>query len=256
MALNLSNKLARVMQFLMTVREPRIFTQLNTRGFSDAVIEEGWRLFNLAAGAKLAYGRSGSGGLPSNTTAQYLADLDRWENTWFPLVDATLKRHYPQIHAQVFHNLSQTSGNEVVVSVSTLLDRLAEVAQKPEGQQANALLSERGLTDDERAVARTLLDQLRRRETTVLPELDPVTVEEQQQAALEVWAWYMEWSQIARTVITRGDTLVHMGLRRLRRNASGEVEEVEDEEDEGEEPGIVAPVGTAGQDTAQPAVVG
>ena len=39
------------------------------------------------------------------------------------------------------------------------------------------------------------------------------------------WAWYREWSEIARTVIQRGDVLIRMGLRSPSRRSAAEDED-------------------------------
>jgi len=164
-------------------------------------------------------GRSGDPFAP-NKAKEYLADLDDWENAWFPVVSATLERHYPALHATIFKNLSQTSGAEVIVSVGTLLDRLDTMKASEAGKKADALLVTRGLTTEVRAQASKLIDTIKQTEETVLPEIDPASKAEQEKALDKVWAWYREWSQIARTVIKRGDVLIRLGLRQPNRGSS------------------------------------
>ena len=52
-----------------------------------------------------------------------IEELDAWENRWFPVAEATLRRRKPEIADKVFLNLAQTSGIEVAVSVSTQHER-------------------------------------------------------------------------------------------------------------------------------------
>ena len=229
MALPLSEKLSRVLKLLVGVRNPRVFSILTTRGFTQEDLDEGWDLFTPAAGAKLRYtGRRGDP-LAPDVAGRLLGDLDHWENSWFPVVSATLERHHPEIHEVVFKNLSQTSGVEVVVSVGTLLDRIEKMKETEEGPKADELLCSRGLTPEVRAQAATIVERLKRSEEAALPEIDLDSKEEQERALAGAWGWYREWSQIARTLITRGDVLIRLGLRKpIRRGAP-------DDDDSGEE---------------------
>lgn len=226
MSLPLNEKMKRVLSFLMGVRNPRIMAVMTTRGFTQQDLDEGWQLFTVAAGAKLAYTPDETKGHNLAKSQQYLADLDQWENTWFPLVSATLERHYPELYHPIFKNLSQTEGPEVLVSVSTLLDRLQSLAQTETGKQALALLAHRGLTPEVRTQATKLIEALQKFESTCVPQINPDSRAIQDKAINDVWIWYKEWSQIARTVIQRGDLLIRLGLRQP--NRSSTVEEVED----------------------------
>lgn len=214
MTLPLNEKLQRMLPFLVASRHPRIFVQLAQRGYTADDLAEGWRLFTSAAGANLRFEESESALLPGDPATALLAELDALENTWFPVAKATLERRYPDLAAAVFDNLSQTEGYEVMVSVGTFLDRLDAIAADPQGAEALALLARRGLTPEARAEARALIGRIQAAAEPSLPVIDPTSREEQDAAVAAAWAWYREWSQIARTVVTRNDMLVRLGLRR------------------------------------------
>ncbi|MBI5544701.1 MAG: hypothetical protein HY901_12490 [Deltaproteobacteria bacterium] len=208
-----------------------------TRGFTSTNLQEGWTLFTTAAGAKMDVVPT-SPGTPSDAEArEALASLDIWENTWFPVISATLERHFPAIHAKVFLNLSQTVGRAVIISVKTMLDRLAGLEKQPNGEAAMKLLVTRGLTPEKIEDAQKLLKKLQAQGEAVIPTTSPASREEQEKALVDVWAWYREWSAIARTVITRGDVLARLGLRKLKRGSDEEGEE----EDEGVPPDPTKP---------------
>lgn len=234
MSLPLNEKMKRVLNFLMGVRHPRVMSIMSTRGFTEKELEEGWQLFNLAAGAKLAYTKPTNINYDPSLSKQLLANLDNWENTWFPVVSATLERNYPAFYQTVFHNLFQTEGAEVIVSVGTLLDRLASLAQTENGKQALALLTTRGLTPEVRAQAASLIDQLQKTAKTQLPQIDPDSRAVQEKAINDVWAWFREWSQIARTIINRGDVLIRLGLRQPPSRTGA----TEDKDDTSENPSV------------------
>ena len=227
MALPLTEKLRRVLTFLVGARNPRIIATLGRRGFSPADLEEGWSLFQVAAGARLSYTPATSDPLAPSRMRALLGTLDEWENAWYPVISATLQRHYPDLHATVFHNLPQTDGPELLLSVATLLDRLAALAETEASQPADALLERRGLTAEVRAEATALIAEAKEAGEAVPLDVDPQARDEQARAADAVWAWYLEWSQIARTLITRGDVLIRLGLRTPKRRGrdSREAEE-------------------------------
>jgi len=92
--------------------------------------------------------------------------LDKWENKWFTISDATLARHAPDVHKWFFKNLSQTDGPAVVVGVGTFVERY-EKMDKAEaeggvksGKAAKKLLAERGLSKAVIAEAKGLLETL------------------------------------------------------------------------------------------------
>jgi hypothetical protein len=223
MALTLNDKLSRMLAFLVGLRDPRVFSVLATRGMTPAILEEGWTLFTTAAGAKLRYTPAKGGPVASGEENNLLAGLDLWENTWFPVIDATLRRNLPAVHAVVFANLAQTEGKAVIVSVGTMLERL----RLPEVQKSLALLESRGLTAHVRKTAEDLLGSLKKLSETQIPDVDPTAKLEQEKALDDAWGWYREWSTIARTLFTRGDTLIRLGLRKSKR---GRIEEDTEED--------------------------
>lgn len=229
MALPLSEKLTRMLRFLVAARSPDILRILARRGFSTADLEEGWSLFSVACGTRLTYVGQTLDPAISAEASQLLARLDQWENTWFPVIAATLERRFPDLHATVFQNLSQTTGLEVLVSVGTMLDRIEALASSQSGKKALDLLAARGLTPAVRTEASALLSEIRRASVKSDAAITPDSQAEQEQAATEAWAWYREWSQIARTLITRGDHLVQMGLKAQVRRSSSDTDEPEAE---------------------------
>ena len=166
-----------------------------------------------------------------------LQKLDEWENKWFPIAGATLKRRSPEAHAWMFLNLSQTEGEAVVISVSTFLERLGRLTKKksdggygPGGKEAKALLEKRGLTQERIDEAKALLDRLGA--TGAAPAKDKPAgdkkskekkAEEQAaefaKAEAALWAWYLEWSEIIRTAIKDRKLLRLLGF--LRTASSG-----------------------------------
>ncbi|MBX3185421.1 MAG: hypothetical protein KF819_00335 [Labilithrix sp.] len=210
MKLSIGEKATRVLKLILGLRNPRVAALMAAYGFTDADFEEGWRLLHGVSRVKL--GIDARVGLP-NPDADTIERLDAWENRWFPVAAASLERRFPSLHAQLFKNLSQTSGPAVAVGVRTFVDRfddLAAGAYGPEGAAAVELLRGRGLTEAVVDDARTLLEAVAKRAPI---DLDAdVDKEAIAKAESDLWAWYLEWSQIARVAITQRVLLKQMGF--------------------------------------------
>lgn len=136
------------------------------------------------------------------------------ENAWFPVVDATLMRHFPRVRDELFKNISQTQGAQVVVSVGTLLERINEMEAQPtaESTEVLALLDSRGFTQRLRREMYARIEQVRKSSEITPQEIEPNSAAERDAALAKAWDWYREWRQIARTVVRRRDMLMRLGL--------------------------------------------
>jgi hypothetical protein len=231
--ITLGDKASRVLKMLIGMRTPRVAAAMVAYGFSDAELQEGWQLLQDVSRVKLDATKTGT---MSMTT---LAELDGWENRWFPVASATLERRFPAVHAQVFKNLSQQTGAAVAVSVRSFVERYDAMAAGQgtygaEGTQAKAVLDARGLTAAVVNEARALLETVGKVETlqTASAEDDKKKFDK---AEADLWAWYLEWSQIARVAISQRALLKQMGLlnpRAAKASAAAEDDEESDDADE------------------------
>jgi hypothetical protein len=241
--LSIGQKAARTLVFIIGIRHPRARRALAAHGFTDAHLDEGWALLRGLTTTRLDT-------LPPVFDVKLLRQLDEWENKWFPIAGVVLRANYPAAHELVFRNLTQTDGAEVVVSVSTFVDRLDVLAQPTDkgglgrdGRAARALLAKRGLDDGVVESARDLLTKIGTTEDhdAEITEIDP---EEQKTAELKLWNWYLEWGGIARTVIADRRLLRMLGFLAPTRSSDGntiedeEVDEDEQDEEESDEDGV------------------
>ncbi|MBI5481105.1 MAG: hypothetical protein HY906_19770 [Deltaproteobacteria bacterium] len=229
--LDLWYKLRKLLQFLLATLDPRIFTLLARRGFTNETRREGWALFLKAGGqhVDLVAPTRGDG-----APGEQLGRIDDFENEWFDVVEAALLRHFPELHQQVFLNLHKSSGREVVLTVETLLARVAGLeGQGERGRAALALLAERGFTAAVRQRGRALLDQVTKCDVDLLPTPDPAAEAERQKAEAEMWAYYLEWSKTARTVVRRKDLRIKLGI-----SSAARPEEPEEPEEPEPTPGV------------------
>src|SRR5690606_6857744 len=142
-----------------------------------------------------------------------------------------LRTNFPDVHAVVFRNLTQTEGVEVVASVSTLLSRLDLVVQPApdggmgeRGQAAVRRLVERGVSESVTNSARDLLGRVG---TSPEPDLlEPESPDSAQEAEEALWNWYLEWSGIARIAIRNRRLLRALGFLRTVRRPDGTEEDV------------------------------
>jgi hypothetical protein len=225
--LTVGQKANRVLRLLMGLRNPTVAAVLQEHGFTDQELEEGWRrlsdLTRQRLGIRLAVENPAK-----------VQELDEFENKWFPVARFTLQRHYPAVERELFLNLAQTEGIEVVLSVSTFLERLESLAQGStpfgsEGPLAMKLLETRGLTAERIQHAKSLLAAL----GTLSPaQASAPPVAEDQAAEEALWSWYLEWGGIARLVVTDRRSLRAMGF--LARRKPGEDEDLEDDDGDDE----------------------
>jgi hypothetical protein len=247
--LSLGDKVERVIKLLLGLRNPKIAEVLMAHGFSDEDLQEGWELLRQVTRTRLAL-------VPSAATMDptLLQRLDEWENRWFRIAAATLKRRAPKVYASMFLNLVQTEGAAVIVSVGTFVERydlLSAPADKggmgTAGKEAKKLLEKRGMKAEVIGEARDLLKRLGAVETAK-PAKDAPPEEDYSKAETELWAWYLEWSDIARTAIKDRRQLRQLGFLKTTKRG-GSVEEELEETDEGEEEAVPEGEPAAGEDT-------
>jgi hypothetical protein len=220
--LTLGDKAARVLKMLIGMRNARVAAAMAAYGLTDADLQEGWTLLQAVSRDRLG------NGIAKPASSELIDKLDVWENRWFPIAVAALERRFPAVSAQVFKNLAQTSGTAVVVSVQTFVERFDQMAASvgsygPEGAAATAVLAARGLTGAVVDEARALLETVGRIETYP----DVTTIEEDQnalaKAEADLWAWYLEWSSIARIAVKQRVLLKQMGFAQTHTKAPDEV---------------------------------
>ncbi len=195
MALTIGQKSVRVLKLLRGISRPRVFGALAPHGFQVADLEEGWSLLRRASETRLDVVP-----VPSAPAGVY-EELDAFENKWFPICKAALDRSYPKVSERVFLNLRQTSGLEVSVSVSTFVRRVRDLEQGGSGDDSAArdLLARRGLSEAVLGAAEGLLKSLEvEPRAPAVPSPNPQDVLAAEEA---MWAWYLEWSIIARQAV-------------------------------------------------------
>jgi len=225
--MGMSQRWMRAGLLFLGLRNLRIREAMQKAGFTQADSDEGRALWEKVADVKLG---TAKGPADPNIVQR----IDEFENYWFPIAGAALGRKFPDQHARVFLNLVQTDGIEVIASVGQFVKRVAalESSADPKDQEARQLLVARGLNAGKMAEIKGLLDAVSDVETDELPAIGPSdTGEEFTEADEAAWAWYLEWSTVARTVIKDRRSLKALGfLKPSKSGADGEEEDGEEEE--------------------------
>jgi hypothetical protein len=205
--LTIGQKAQRVLKLIFGLRNPRIASILAGYGFTVKDLDQGWKLLQALTENRL------NNLPPPPTDPTLLVQLDEWENKWFPIAVASLQFRYPAAYAWLFANLHQTDGLDVLVSVGTFVRRLDDLASQKDVADAKAarkLLTERGLNDSTLGEANALLK--RAGKIAKEPPAPAVSPEQAQAAEDALWQWYLEWSGIARAVITNRRMLRDLGF--------------------------------------------
>jgi len=147
--------------------------------------------------------------------------LDAWDEDGFRIVRAGLTRLHPAQASFVLNSLGPSVGVGAVVGVKTLLDRLDALEKSPERKAtrkedhaALATLSARGITAKERARLAELVQTAH--STTEIEAPDEAGKAAREEAYVKALGalrvWYVDWSDMARSVIKRRDYLIRLGL--------------------------------------------
>jgi len=206
--LTATQKAERVLTLLLGLRNSALSKRMSEAGFSLEDLEDGWSLLR-----RLARVRLDSFGALEMCEPSVLADLTRWQNRWFPVVEVSLTRHHPELAQRLLPGLVQCEGPAVVMSVRRLLECLQRLMNEPgeESDRAVTRLMNRGLTPKVIDQATSLLFALPSPEPNAsLSSLDsepPTSAAEH-----ELWEWYLKWCQVARHAIVEPNQLRSLGI--------------------------------------------
>ncbi len=207
--------------------------QLEKHGFSDADQQEGVQLLHLASGFGTAVGPKRN--RDDEAARAALNEIDAVDEKVHRIGRASLTRRHPEQASYLFDGLEPARGPEAVLGMRQLLDRMGRLATgegRPEAsligdRAALAVLAARGVDEAERTRLSGLCDLALRAAPTNAAERAQAEAssKERQDALVGLRAWFEEWSEVARAVITRRDQLILLGLASRRKSGSEEEEE-------------------------------
>jgi hypothetical protein len=208
----------RALTFLRAVgTDANIHGALARVGFTKNDIERGWALLRAVSNSPAAVQPT-----VHNPVATAMEQVDLWIAPGFTRARAALRHLHPDQEAFVFHNLEVRHGGEAILQVGAFLDRCDALelgtdrkATHKADLAALATLEKRGLTKPERKRLRALVAVV---ESTAapLPAENLTPVEERVDQLTQLYAWFQDWADTARTVIKRRDQLIRLGLGKRR----------------------------------------
>jgi hypothetical protein len=203
----------RVITFLRAIGTSKAIRRaMMLRGYGSTDHREGWQLLSDTTGF---VGASEDFEAEDTDVAEAIRELDAADETLIRVVRATLRRRYPDQAARVLTNLEPASGAAAVLTIATLLERLAELdkSRDKEDQAAMALLGRRGVDEAERNHLRGLVKKAQSAKPVESASDDELDAERKYKNALvRLRAWFEEWSDMARATIRRRDHLIRLGL--------------------------------------------
>jgi len=205
-----------------------ILAKMARRGYSEEEADKGWALIQKACGHRT--------GAPVDVLEREVLDalhaIDEWDEPNFRIARAALAHEFPEQARFVFENLEAQRGRGAIVSVMTFLDRVDELeagrsdSTKEADKKAVALLAKRGITKDERTRMRVLVKSVQKVPTDVGPEFDEEKIDADETKRIEslsaLRAWYDDWSDVARAVLSRRDHLIRVGLAKRKMDDSAD----------------------------------
>jgi hypothetical protein len=211
---------------------------LTKAGYTEDEHALGWKLLHKVSGYAAAMPK-----VAEDTRGRdAITELDAWDEPGLRRIRAALTRQHPEQAGFVFAGgLAPAQGAAAVLSVAKLLERLDALEKGPERKStrkqdhaALATLAARGITPEERKRLRALVEAAQ----SPAPEVDdaPAGAEDARTDDLiALRAWFDDWAETARAVITRRDYLIRLGLARRLKKATKK-------KDGGQEEGGAPPV--------------
>jgi hypothetical protein len=193
-----------------------LYAALASAGFTTDDLDEGWALLRRACTTV-----SGPTAIPPNPARDALKELQAWRTTAFARARAALRRMHPAEESFLFGGVVPAVAKDAMSVIMGFLDRCdalergaKRASTRKQDAAALATLEKRGITKAERArIARLVAVAT----TSLPPESPPLATPSMAVAdVVALHAWLQDWSKTARTVLTRRDELLRLGLGKRR----------------------------------------
>jgi hypothetical protein len=207
----------RLLTFLQGVSDPAIRAQFAPLGWSDERLDEAWSLLTeLKAANKIP-----ATPVPDPVT-EAIASCEAWQATGLIRARAMLQLTFPEQASFMFHDFVAGSGTAAVLNVATFLDRLQVLengadrkGSRKADHEALAVIDDTGATKEVLKQLRGLVEAVQ----TVAPTQPQHLVDadaKRTEVLRKIHAWITAWSEMARTVITRRDQMIKLGIAKRR----------------------------------------
>ena len=214
---------ARLLMFLQGAADPAVRAKFAALGWSTQRLEEAWGLLAMVKQASVL-----ASAPVADPIAEAIAACEEWQAAGLIRARAMLQLSFPEQAFFIFHGFVAAKGTAAVLNVSTFLERrhvlenaAERKASRKTDREALAVLEEAGVTAE-------VLENLHGHVGTVQSATAAPRTEISDAEALrldglrKIHAWLTAWSDMARTVITRRDQLIRLGIakRRPRKGSS------------------------------------
>jgi hypothetical protein len=206
----------RLLAFLQGVADPAIRALFAPLGWSDERVEEAWALLSELR----AVNHLPSAGAP-DPTVEAIATCEAWQATGLIRARAMLQLSAPEQATYLFQDFEAGKGTSAVLNVATFLERrqvLASGAERKGSRKADhealGVLEETGCNKEVVAQLQAAVETVQ----SVAPQ-SPLAAEadtRRTEVLRRIHAWITAWSEMARTVITRRDQMIRLGLAKRR----------------------------------------
>ena len=186
-------------------------------GFTSAEQKLGWTLLHAVSG----FTEEAAAETVDVRVRDAINTLDAWDEDGFRIVRAALTRLHHAQASFVLAGIGPSVGAGAVVGVKTLLERLDTLEKGPERKAtrkedhaALATLATRGINEKERARLADLVQAAQSATEVEAPDTEGKAAREEAylKALTALRVWYIDWSEMARSVIKRRDYLIRLGL--------------------------------------------
>jgi hypothetical protein len=203
---------------------PDVMRALSSAGYTPRDHDEGIRLLNgvlsyVARPLPVRLSRAVSASsAPTPSFGAAVKEIKRWVKTDFRRIRVGLRRFFPEQADYLFSGLDVSEMLDAVALSEIFLQRITALTTSAErkttrktDRAALAMIEARGIT-------RTSLEHLRARvmEAHATPDVpvEPPTPEAdgRLEALTALRAWYVDWAETARIVLSRRDHLIRLGL--------------------------------------------
>jgi hypothetical protein len=208
----------RLLTFLQGVSDPAIRALFAPLGWSDQRLDEAWSLLNeLKAANKIP-----STPVPDPVT-EGIASCEAWQATGLIRARAMMQLAFPEQAAFMFHDFVAGTGTEAVLNVATFLQRRQELDNGVERKgtrkadhDALQIIEETGVTKEMLKKLQGFVDNVQTVAAPIHPQHLADADAKRTEVLRKIHAWITAWSEMARTVITRRDQMIKLGIAKRR----------------------------------------
>jgi hypothetical protein len=208
----------RLLTFLEAVTEPAIRAQFATLGWSDERLDEAWSLLGELKAASVVPVEAAIDPIP-----EAMRSCEAWQATTLVRMRALLQMSHPEQAAFLFGDIEPGKGTAAVLNAATFLERRRALDKDPRRKDTRTADHEALAMIDETLMAKASIKELEANVATVQSAGDaserltrPKRDGQRLEALRKIHAWVTAWSEMARTVVTRRDQLIKLGIAKRR----------------------------------------